>query len=155
MPRFILKRLLQGLLVLFVLLTISFFLIQALPGDAFVKEKKMSEEAIQVQKERFHMDKSWVVQYVHYIKRLVFYRDLGVSPKKNRKVAEILRQSFPPSVILGLNALLVACVIGIPLGVFSAVNKNTWFDYLSMASPWSESASPPSSSGPCSKPLSP
>jgi oligopeptide transport system permease protein len=132
-PRFILKRLLQGLLVLFVLLTISFFLIQALPGDAFVKEKKMSEEAIQVQKERFHMDKSWVVQYVHYIKRLVFYRDLGVSPKKNRKVAEILRQSFPPSVILGLNALLVACVIGIPLGVFSAVNKNTWFDYLSMA----------------------
>lgn len=133
MPRFILKRLLQGLLVLFVLLTISFFLIQALPGDAFVKEKKMSEEAIQVQKERFHMDKSWVVQYVHYIKRLVFYRDLGVSPKKNRKVAEILRQSFPPSVILGLNALLVACVIGIPLGVFSAVNKNTWFDYLSMA----------------------
>ena len=133
MPRFILKRLLQGLLVLFVLLTISFFLIQALPGDAFVKEKKMSEEAIQVQKERFHMDKSWVVQYVHYIKRLVFYRDLGVSPKKNRKVAEILRQSFPPSVILGLNALLVACVIGIPLGVFSAVNKNTRFDSLPMA----------------------
>jgi len=131
-PRFILQRLLQGLLVLFVLVTISFFLIQALPGDAFVKERKMSEEAIQIQKERFHMDKSWAVQYVHYIKRLVFYRDLGVSPKKNRQVAEILQQSFPPSVILGLNALLIACAIGIPLGVFSAVNKNTWFDYLSM-----------------------
>jgi oligopeptide transport system permease protein len=67
-----------------------------------------------------------------YLKRLIVHQDLGISPKKNRKVSYILKQSFPPSVILGLNALFIACVIGIPLGVFSAVKKNTWFDYLSM-----------------------
>lgn len=126
------QRLLQGLLVLFVLLTISFFLISALPGDAFVKEKKMSEEALQEQRARFGLDQPVRVQYYMYLKRLIVHQDLGISPKKNRKVSYILKQSFPPSVILGLNALFIACVIGIPLGVFSAVKKNTWFDYLSM-----------------------
>lgn len=132
MLRFIFQRLLQGLLVLFVLLSLSFFLISALPGDAFVKEKKMSEEALQEQRARFGLDKPIHIQYAMYLKRLVIDQDLGISPKKNRDVSYILKQSFPPSVILGLNALLIACAIGIPLGVFSAVNKNTWFDYLSM-----------------------
>jgi oligopeptide transport system permease protein len=130
--RFIFQRLLQGLLVLFVLLTISFFLISALPGDAFVKEKKMSEEALQEQRARFGLDRPVPLQYAMYLKRLIVNQDLGISPKKNRKVSYILKQSFPPSVILGLNALFIACVIGIPLGVFSAVKKNTWFDYFSM-----------------------
>jgi oligopeptide transport system permease protein len=130
--RFIFQRLLQGLLVLFVLLTISFFLISALPGDAFVKEKKMSEEALQEQRARFGLDRPVPLQYAMYLKRLIVHQDLGISPKKNRKVSYILKQSFPPSVILGLNALFIACVIGIPLGVFSAVKKNTWFDYFSM-----------------------
>lgn len=132
MLRFIFQRLLQGLLVLFVLLTISFFLISALPGDAFVKEKKMSEEALQEQRARFGLDRPVPLQYAMYLKRLIVNQDLGISPKKNRKVSYILKQSFPPSVILGLNALFIACVIGIPLGVFSAVKKNTWFDYFSM-----------------------
>ncbi len=132
MLRFIFQRLLQGLLVLFVLLTISFFLISALPGDAFVKEKKMSEEALQEQRARFGLDRPVPLQYAMYLKRLIVHQDLGISPKKNRKVSYILKQSFPPSVILGLNALFIACVIGIPLGVFSAVKKNTWFDYFSM-----------------------
>jgi oligopeptide transport system permease protein len=130
--RFIFQRLLQGLLVLFVLLTISFFLISALPGDAFVKEKKMSEEALQEQRARFGLDRPVPLQYAMYLKRLIVNQDLGISPKKNREVSYILKQSFPPSVILGLNALFIACVIGIPLGVFSAVKKNTWFDYFSM-----------------------
>ncbi|MDE0593842.1 MAG: ABC transporter permease [Akkermansiaceae bacterium] len=132
MLRFIFQRLLQGLLVLFVLLTISFFLISALPGDAFVKEKKMSEEALQEQRARFGLDRPVPLQYAMYLKRLIVNQDLGISPKKNREVSYILKQSFPPSVILGLNALFIACVIGIPLGVFSAVKKNTWFDYFSM-----------------------
>lgn len=132
MLRFIFQRLLQGLLVLFVLLTLSFFLISALPGDAFVKEKKMSEEALQEQRARFGLDKPVHIQYGMYLKRLIVDQDLGISPKKNRDVSYILKQSFPPSVILGLTALLIACAIGIPLGVFSAVKKNTWFDYFSM-----------------------
>ena len=132
MLRFIFQRLLQGLLVLFVLLTISFFLISALPGDAFVKEKKMSEEALQEQRARFGLDRPVPLQYAMYLKRLIVNQDLGISPKKNREVSYILKQSFPPSVILGLNALFIACVIGITLGVFSAVKKNTWFDYFSM-----------------------
>lgn len=129
---FIFKRVLQGLLVLSVLYTLSFFLIKALPGDAFTTEKAMSAEAKAEQMKRFGLDKPWPVQYGLRLKRLVFEQDLGISPKKNREVSLILRQSFPASVILGLNALLVACVIGIPLGVLSAVRKNTWFDYVSM-----------------------
>ena len=130
--RFVLKRLLQGLVVLLVLYTLSFFLIKALPGDAFTTEKAMSPEAKAQKMKQFGRDKNWVTQYGLRLYRLARYQDLGISPKKNREVRLILQQSFPPSVILGLNALLVACIIGIPLGVFSAVKKNTWFDYLSM-----------------------
>ncbi|MCH2330785.1 MAG: ABC transporter permease, partial [Roseibacillus sp.] len=129
---FIFKRVLQGLLVLSLLYTLSFFLITALPGDAFTPEKAMSAAAKAAQMQRFGLDKPWPVQYGLRLKRLVCEQDLGISPKKNREVSLILRQSFPASVILGLNALLVACVIGIPLGVLSAVRKNTWFDYVSM-----------------------
>ena len=95
MLRFIFQRLLQGLLVLFVLLTISFFLISALPGDAFVKEKKMSEEALQEQRARFGLDRPVPLQYAMYLKRLIVNQDLGISPKKNREVSYILKQSFP------------------------------------------------------------
>lgn len=122
----------QGLLVLFVLYTLSFFLIKTLPGDAFTGERAISEEAVAAIKKRFGLDKNWVTQYGLRLQRLIVDQDLGISPKKNREVSLILRQSFPPSVILGLNALLVACVIGIPLGVFSAVRKNTWVDYAAM-----------------------
>jgi len=130
--RFIFKRLLQGLLVLFVLYTLSFFLIKTLPGDAFTGERAISEEAVEALKKRFGLDRNWITQYALRLRRLIVNQDLGVSPKKNREVSMILRQSFPPSAILGLNALLVACAIGIPLGVFSAVNKNSWFDYAAM-----------------------
>ncbi|MBI24843.1 MAG: ABC transporter [Roseibacillus sp.] len=129
---FIFRRILQGLLVLFVLYTLSFFLIKALPGDAFTTEKAMSPEAKEEQMKRFGLDKPWRIQYGLRLQRLLLQQDLGISPKKNRKVSLILQQSFPASVVLGLNALLVACVIGIPLGVFSAVRKNTWVDYASM-----------------------
>ncbi len=132
MIRFIFKRLLQGLLVLFVLYTLSFFLIKTLPGDAFTGERAISEEAVEALKKRFGLDRNWITQYALRLRRLIVNQDLGVSPKKNREVSMILRQSFPPSAILGLNALLVACAIGIPLGVFSAVNKNSWFDYAAM-----------------------
>ncbi|NNC88505.1 MAG: ABC transporter permease [Akkermansiaceae bacterium] len=132
MFRFVIQRLLQGLVVLLVLYTLSFFLIKTLPGDAFTGERAISPEAVAVLKKRFGLDKNWVTQYGLRLKRLVVQQDLGVSPKKNREVALILRQSFPPSVLLGLNALLVACAIGIPLGILSAVRKNTWFDYAAM-----------------------
>ena len=129
---FIFRRVLQGLLVLFVLYTLSFFLIKALPGDAFTSERAMSPEAKEEQMKRFGLDKPWVIQYGLRLQRLLLQQDLGISPKKNRKVSLILQQSFPASVVLGLNAFLVACVIGIPLGIFSAVRKNTWVDYASM-----------------------
>ncbi|NIP98114.1 MAG: ABC transporter permease [Akkermansiaceae bacterium] len=132
MLRFIFRRLLQGLLVLLVLYTLSFFLIKMLPGDALTAERAISEEAKNEIKKRWGLDKNWVTQYAVRLQGLVFNQELGTSYKKNRPVSLILRQSFPPSVILGLNALLVACAIGIPLGVFSAVNKNTWFDYAAM-----------------------
>lgn len=132
MLRFIARRLGQGLIVLFAIFTITFFLAKAMPGEPFTSEKNVSEAIKENMRKKFGLDKPVLTQYVIRIANFV-RGDFGISPKKNRPVIEIIRQSFPASFVLGMAALFISIIVGVPAGVVSAVKRNGWLDYSTMA----------------------
>jgi oligopeptide transport system permease protein len=129
-----LGRLLQGMLVLFVLFTITFFLIKALPGGPFQSGEKAIPEHIRLKIEAYYgLDKPVRVQYYRAL-RNILKGDPGLSLRlEGREVSEIVSQAFPVSLRLGLVAMLIAICLGIPLGVIAAWKKNTLMDYSAMA----------------------
>jgi oligopeptide transport system permease protein len=133
MLRFIANRLLQGLLVLFALYSIVFFLAKAMPGEPFTTEKNVSEETKAAQRAQFGLDRPIWAQYFIYPWKAITTGSLSRSLTKGKPVRDIIGQSFPVSLSLGLAALGFAVAVGVPLGVISAVRRNTWVDWGSMA----------------------
>lgn len=133
MFRYITSRLLQGLLVMFALYTITFFLVKAMPGDAFTGEKNIPEDIKHQMREQSGLNDRLFIQYLNYPKNVILHGDFNYSIKKRRPVSEIIAQSFPASLALGLIALVFAISVALPIGIISAVRKNTWIDYSGMA----------------------
>ena len=104
MLRFIANRLLQGLLVLFALYSIVFFLAKAMPGEPFTTEKNVSEETKRAQRAQFGLDRSIWVQYVAYPWNVVTTGSLSRSLTKGKPVRDIIAQAFPVSLVLGVAA---------------------------------------------------
>jgi oligopeptide transport system permease protein len=125
--------LLQGLLVLFALYTITFFLAKAMPGEPFTSEKNVSAETKANIRKLYGLDKSLLEQYYVYPKNIITEGSFGISTSKGRPVRDIIEQSFPNSLLLGLCALCFAVGIGVPIGVLSAVRRNSWVDWTCMA----------------------
>lgn len=128
------RRLSQGLLVLFVLGTLTFFLVHALPYGPFQDEKAVPEH-VRERLEKLHgYDRPLYVQYALRLRNIVS-GDLGYSIKvmEGRRISEILGQAFPVSLKLGLLAMAIAIGIGIPAGILAAVRRNTSPDYIIMA----------------------
>jgi oligopeptide transport system permease protein len=119
--------------VLLMLVTLAFFMAKALPGEPFTGEKNISEKVKEEKRKQWGLDKPLAVQYVITLKHMFIDWDFGMSTKRVRPVELIIRQSFPASLVLGLVALGMAVVIGIPLGAVSALRRNTWIDYLGMS----------------------
>jgi len=131
--RYLFKRLIQVPVVLFVLVTLSFFMVRLAPGNPFSGEKKMDESVQQALNEKYGLDASMGVQYLRYLKRLAMF-DLGPSYKqKGLTVNEIIADKGPVSAVLGLSAMIVALVLGLTAGVISGIRQNSNFDYGSMA----------------------
>jgi oligopeptide transport system permease protein len=130
----ILRRFIQGIFVLFVLFTITFFLIKALPGGPFKSSEKVIPEHIREKIEAYYgLDQPVGVQYARQLKNIV-RGDPGLSLRlEGREVTEIISQAFPVSLRLGLVAMFIAICMGIPLGVIAAWKKNTLMDYSAMA----------------------
>lgn len=129
----ILSRLGQGIIVIFSLITITFFLVRLMPGDPLTNEKELPAHIIQKNREYYHLDKPKLVQYFHYLKNLA-QGDLGGSMSKDgRPVITIIKHAFPVSLILGVAAMVIALGVGIPAGILSALKKNSLLDYSTMA----------------------
>ncbi len=130
MLKFILRRVLETIPVLFMVATMTFFMLRLAPGGPFDGEKKVSPEIEANLMAHYGLDQPLFSQYLMFWKNL-FRGDLGPSFKyANRSVNEIIRDGLPVSVELGVLALAVALCIGIPLGVAAALKPNTWSDYL-------------------------
>jgi len=127
-----LKTLFAGFLSLFVLITITFFLIYAIPGGPFSHsdDKLTPRYVLDRINERYGLDQPVYIQYINYLKRLV-QGDLGISyTKLNTTVNEIVAQGFPVSARVGSVAVIWAVFMGVTLGILSAIYKNTFIDWF-------------------------
>jgi oligopeptide transport system permease protein len=130
MLRFIVVRLLQTIPVLIVVATVTFFMVRSVPGGPFDSEKSVSPEIKKQLEAYYGLDKPLWRQYVDYMARLGT-GDLGPSLKyTNRTVKEMILETFPLSMKLGLFALSIALVFGISAGVMAALKPNTLLDYF-------------------------
>ena len=132
MLRHFIKTLFAGLVSLFVLITITFFLVYAIPGGPFSADDDKLVPAYIIDRinEMYGLDQPVHVQYFRYIKRLA-QGDLGISyMKPNTTVNEIVAQGFPVSARVGMVAVITSVIIGVILGIFSAVYKNTFVDWF-------------------------
>ncbi len=133
MARFLISRILQSILVVFIIITATFFLIRLAPGGPYAKEKKTSPEIIEQLEKQAGLDKPMAEQYLIYLKNLA-RGNLMVSFKyEGRRVSEIIGDSLPVSALLGTAALVIALIVGIPIGIVSAVKRNSPADYFSMS----------------------
>ncbi len=130
MLRFFASRLLQSLLALVIIITATFFMLRFVPGGPFTTEKAVTPEILRNLEAHYGLDQPLWKQYLDYLGSLA-QGDFGPSFKyPNRTVNEILADKLPVSLELGILSLLVALLIGLPLGILAAVRRNTWVDYV-------------------------
>ena len=136
MLRYAMRRLITSLLTLFLVIVLTFFLMQIVPGGPFLGEN-VNPEVTQKLLEKYGYDQPIMVQFGNY-RRGLFQGDMGVSMvvKSGDPVTGVIADHFPVSCKLGLIALALAVFIGIPLGVFAAMKHNSIFDrvFIFMAS---------------------
>lgn len=133
MGRFIFRRILGLIPTMFLIITLSFFLIRLAPGGPFSSEKKVTPEVMQNLLKKYHMDEPLFKQYLRYMGD-VLRGELGPSFKnKDYSVNELIAISLPNSLILGVTSLALALLFGIAVGVVSALNQNSAADYTAMS----------------------
>lgn len=132
MLRYISGKFLFMLLSLFILVTATFMLMNAIPGSPLQAEKATSE-AVQKNLEAYYgLDKPLYVQYTTYLKNLL-QGDMGISMKKKfQSVDKMIAQSFGPSLRLGISAIITSIVVGCILGILAAMYHRKFIDNLAM-----------------------
>ncbi|MCT4593234.1 MAG: ABC transporter permease [Anaeromicrobium sp.] len=133
MGRFIANRMLSMVVTLLFVITITFFLMHAAPGGPFSREKALPEAIMKVVEARFNLDKPVWEQYVIYLKDVIINRDLGPSFQRvGWTVNEIIKSTFPTSARVGGISVLVVLIVGVPIGIISAMKQGKWQDQLAM-----------------------
>jgi oligopeptide transport system permease protein len=133
MMRYALRRIVGVFPTLFIIITLSFFVIRIAPGGPFDDEQTLPPEIKANLEAAYGLDKPLLEQYGRYLSGLV-RGDFGPSFKfKDFTVTELIAQGLPVSLMLGLSAVLLALLIGIPLGTLAALRQNSPTDYGIMA----------------------
>ncbi|MCX7023260.1 MAG: ABC transporter permease subunit [Spirochaetes bacterium] len=133
MAKYIIRRLLSLIPTMFIIITLSFFLIRVAPGGPFSGEKGLPEQVQQNLLKKYHMDEPLFRQYLRYFGD-VLIGNFGPSLRyKESSVNELIAQGFPNSIILGTVALALATFAGICVGILSALKQNRWQDYSAMS----------------------
>ena len=128
MLKYVVKRVLMGLLTAFIVATLTFFIMNLVPGGPFLAEKAVTEQAQAALEAKYGLDKPLFIQYLNYMKGLVS-GDLGLSIKKRGfTVNDIISNKFPVSARLGGLAVLVSVLVGVPLGSISAYKRGKTVD---------------------------
>lgn len=132
MPKYIIKRVLIGFVTLFVLASVTFFLMKATPGSPFSLAKYKTPEALAAAEAKYNLDKPLMEQYVIYLKG-VAQGNLGESMiNTGRSVSYYIKTGFPVTARLGLIAFILALVGGIALGTGAALSRHKWVNNLCM-----------------------
>lgn len=127
MLKYSVKRILLAILTVFIIATITFFAMNAVPGGPFAKEKAPEPRVQAVLEARYGLDKPVSEQFVMYLKNLT-KGDFGVSLKTGREISQTIFTSFSVSAKLGAMAIVVALVFGLLLGSTAALMRGKWID---------------------------
>lgn len=159
MGRYILQRLLAMILTLLAVTVITFTMMHSIPGGPFSREKKLPQTILDALNEKYHLNDPLWKQYIDYMENIVVIKDvpkvdasgapvmkdgvqvtqktlaLGMGPSfrySGRVVGDLISGGIPVTAKIGILATLLTLLIGIPMGVISAIRQNRWQDYTSM-----------------------
>jgi oligopeptide transport system permease protein len=133
MLRYFLIRLAGAVPTLFIIVTLSFFLIRAAPGGPFDQEQTLAPEIMANLESAYGLNQPVLTQYGRYLRALA-HGDFGPSFKyKDFSVTELIGQGFPVTFELGTIAVVLALILGIPIGTFAALHRNSAADYAAMS----------------------
>lgn len=131
--RFLFKRLITMIVTIWIIITLTFIIMHLIPGDPFASEaKSLPEEIIKNMRAKYNLDEPLHVQYLLYLKDLLHFNFGPSIQSKTRGVNILIAEGFGPSALLGIQALIIACVVGIGLGTIAALKHNRLLDYVSM-----------------------
>ncbi|MCD9070398.1 oligopeptide ABC transporter permease [Staphylococcus chromogenes] len=129
MLKYTLKRLLYMAISLFIIITITFFLMKLMPGSPF-NDEKLSEEQKTMLNEKYGLNDPLPIQYGNYMANVV-KGDFGNSFQyDNQPVWDLIKPRLVPSFQMGLFSMVIGVIVGLFLGVIAATRQNTWVDYL-------------------------
>jgi oligopeptide transport system permease protein len=133
MTKYIIRRLIGVIPTMFIIITLSFFIMKIAPGGPFASEKKIPAQQLANIERKYHLDEPLMVQYLRYVGDTI-RGDLGPSFKyKDMTVNELIGAGFPHSMLLGCLALISALILGVGVGIISAMRQNRWPDYVTMS----------------------
>jgi peptide/nickel transport system permease protein len=134
MTTYIIRRLLMGILIVWLVTIIIFFVIRLLPGDPLViflgqqaQSGSVSTQQMEVLRHQYWLDRPIIVQYFHWVGGVV-RGNLGESIYYHENVGKLMLARFPITLHLGLTSFVLANVLGIAMGVIAAIRRNTWID---------------------------
>lgn len=131
--KYILKRIGLAVLTLWIVITVTFFVMHAVPGGPFQSEKALSPEAQAALEAKYGLDQPLMVQYGNYLKNIVTKLDFGPSlTQTGRSVTQIIADGMKVSAKLGLLAAGIALVLGVVLGSVAALQRNRLTDKIIM-----------------------
>ena len=128
------KRLIYAILTLFIVASLTFFLIRLIPGNPIEEMTEQLPESVRENiYEQYGFDQPVHIQYKQFWKNLILERDLGESLKyRGRKVTDTIKEFAPISGRLGIQAIFLGVSVGVILGLLAALNRGKWPDYLVM-----------------------
>lgn len=131
MAKYICRRIIMALVVLLLIASLTFLLMNLVPGGPFLGEKAVSQQTLDALNAKYGLDKPLHVQLGNYLVNAV-HGDFGVSLKmqKNRPVTEIITEMFPVSAKVGVIALIIAVIFGVPMGCLAAYNRGGKIDSI-------------------------
>lgn len=130
MGRFLVNRVVSMVITLLLIITITFLLMHAIPGGPFTREKALPEAVIKALEAKYKLDQPLWKQYVDYLGGIIRL-DLGPSFQKvGVTVNDLIREGFPVSAKVGGLSVLVVILLGVPMGMISALKQNKWQDQV-------------------------
>ena len=130
---YILKRLGLAILTVWVVITVTFFVMHAVPGGPFLSEKAVTEAAQKALEAKYGLDKPLFEQYITYLRDIVTRFDFGPSLKlRGRQVIDIIGDGMKTSAKLGIIAACTSLIIGVVLGAVAALRRNKFIDKFIM-----------------------
>lgn len=128
MSKYLIKRIFYLVLTLFIVASVTFFMMKLMPGTPYTNQEKLSADQLRIMNEQYGLNKPILEQYWIYIVGLL-HGDFGTSFQfNNQPVLSLIMSRLAPSLQIGAQAMILGSVLGILLGAIAAIRKNTWVD---------------------------